>query len=695
MPIKLSWIAVCVLMGWTGVAVATPKLEEEDLALAYGDKSFVSIATGTRQPVRKAPSVATVITAEDIAVMGARTVDDALESVPGLHVSRSAVGYTVTYGVRGILTWSNPHVLMMINGIPVTSSFQGNRGDLPVSLPVENVARIEVIRGPGSALYGADAFAGTINVVTKTAADINGTQVGLRAGSFNSWDTWLQYGRKNGALEIAAYLKVGGTDGDRRTVRADAQTAIDTLLSPAPPASLAPGPLSLSHDDIDGQLDVAYDKLRFRAAYLRRSDVGVGAGIAGALDPVARGRDTRYTADVSWRDPNFAPALAVELQAAYLQAAYEVTAPVQLFPPGAFGGTFPNGVIGTPEKWERQTRVSAAGTYTGISDHRLRFGLGHDDLDLYKTQENKNFRLILTAFGPLPIPVAYGPASADNLFLAPHKRRLDYAYVQDEWSLGKDWTLTAGLRHDRYSDFGSTTNPRVALVWEARHDITAKLMYGSAFRAPAFVEKYATANPVAVGNPDLQPEKIRTLETAVTWQLQPGLETTLSLFRHEISDMIRIPTASTMYQNSGKQRGNGGELESAWTANSSLKISAHYAYQKNVDETTGHDAGYAPHHHFYARADWVAFPGWQLSGQVNHVADRKRPWGDNRPQIPDYTTLDLTLRSTRSLAGWDFSATIYNLFDSDVREPSIPESGIKFDLPMPGRTFWLQGRYNL
>lgn len=691
MPFNLRRIAACLVFLWAGGVFAQSELEEEDLALAYGDKNFVSIATGNRQLVRKAPSVATVITAEEIAALGARTVDEALESVPGLHVSRSSVGYTVTYGMRGIQTWANPHVLMMINGIPMTSIYQGNRGDLPVSLPVENVSRIEVIRGPGSALYGADAFAGTINIITKTAADVDGTSFGLRAGSFNSWDTWFQHGSRHGSLEVAGFLKIGGSDGQHRTIRSDAQTAIDSLGF-APPASLAPGSVSLGHDDIDGQLDLAYGKFRLRAGYVERDNNGVGAGIAGSLDPVGRSRYRRTTTDMSWSDDNFAQYLSVGLQASYMQTAYQVTRPLLLFPQGAFFGLFPDGMIGAPDKWERNVRLSASGVYSGFADHRLRFGLGHDDMDLYKTRESKNFTLF---GGPLPTPVPYGPSSGLNLFMSPHKRHLDYLYVQDEWSFAKDWAFTAGLRHDRYSDFGSTTNPRLALVWEARHDLTAKLMYGSAFRAPSFVEKYATSNPVALGNPSLQPEKIRTLEAAVTWQARSDVETTLSVFRHEISDVIGIPVSSTTYRNGGKQRGSGGELEATWSASSNLRLTGHYAYQKNIDESTQHDAGYAPHHHVYARADWRVLRGWQLSGQVNYVADRNRAWGDNRPQTPDYTTVDLTLRSERTKSGWDFSASIYNLFGADVREPSTPDSGITYDLPMPGRTFWLQGRYAL
>jgi outer membrane cobalamin receptor len=270
--IQVRLLAGLLLAGSTSIALAQPLTEEDDLALAYGDKNFVSIATGARQQIKNAPSVATVITAEDIASMGATTVDEALESVPGLHVSRSTTStYSANYGVRGILTESNPHVLMMVNGIPMTSVYQGSRNDMPVELPVDNIARIEVIRGPGSALYGADAFSGTINIITKTADEIDGTFVGVRAGSFDRWDTWLQHGSRIGDLEIAGYLKVGATDGQRRTIREDAQTGIDNLGF-APAASLAPGSVNRGHDDIDAQLDLGYGRLRWRTAYTQRTN---------------------------------------------------------------------------------------------------------------------------------------------------------------------------------------------------------------------------------------------------------------------------------------------------------------------------------------------------------------------------------------------------------------------------------------
>ena len=142
---------------------------EEDLLDLYGDEVTISIATGTEQPISQAPAVASVITAREIAAIGAHDIDEVLATVPGLHVSRSTLGYNPIYTFRGIYTATNPQVLMLVNGISINNLFVGDRSQVWGGFPVESISRIEVIRGPGSALYGADAFSGVINIVTKNA----------------------------------------------------------------------------------------------------------------------------------------------------------------------------------------------------------------------------------------------------------------------------------------------------------------------------------------------------------------------------------------------------------------------------------------------------------------------------------------------------------------------------------------------
>lgn len=694
MNISIARIAVAALtVAWIAGAQAAPEFEEEELALAYGDKSFISIATGSQQSLFHAPAVATVITAEDIAAIGATNLDEVLETVPGLHVSRASIRYVPMYVIRGIGggNQTNPQVLMLQNGIPMTTMYNGDRGSAWIGLPVENIARVEVIRGPGSALYGADAYAGVINIITKAAADAPGTEFGVRGGSFNTWDTWVQHGGKWGAVDVAAYLRVGSTDGIKEIISVDAQTRNDNLFGTR--ASLAPGPVNTGYDAIDGSLNLAYDKWRLRAGYKLRDDLQTGAGVSSALDPGSLGRAENVTGDLSWNDPQFAQNWSVGATASMLYYTFTYPTNLQLLPPGAklSTGPFPDGLIGGPNQWEKQLRLSGNATYSGFAGHRLRLGLGHDDLDLYRTKTVKNY--VLNAAGA---PILSGPA-IDYTGIQPHilpqLRKVDYLYAQDEWSFARDWTLTAGVRHDSYSDFGGTTNPRLALVWDAAYDLTAKLLYGTAFRAPSFNEQYGI-NPVANGNPNLRPETVKTVEAALSWKANKDTQVNLSLFRSDMQDIIRL--VGTAYANTGTQHGSGMELDAVWDYSRTLRLMGNYSYQKSIDEATSQDAGYAPRHHLYARADWRFTGNWLASTQVNRVADRKRAVGDNRPDASDYTTVDLTLRTMRGKNQWEFAASVRNLFNADVREPSLaPGVAIPNDLPMAPRWFYLQAIYKL
>lgn len=687
--------ALCALLAllWAGTAAAqTYDAEEEELTLAYGDKTSVSIATGIQQEIARAPAVATVITAHDIEAMGATDLDQALESVPGLHVSVSSQAGNPIYSFRGIHTGYNPQVLMLVNGVPITNVFLGNRSQAWGGMPLENVARIEVIRGPGSALYGADAVSGVINIITKTAADIQGTEYGVRAGSFKSRDAWIQHGGALGPLEAAFYLRVGHTDGQKGIIRQDGQSAIDKLIGTN--ASLAPGPVNAVRNALDARADLSFEQWRFRAGFQQR-EVGIGTGLAESLDPNGRAPTSRLYLDLTYQNARWAPNWDVSGVIGYYDIREKPGDPAyMLFPAGAFGGTFPNGVIGNPGHSERHGHASISAFYSGFDHHRLRLGSGFRIEDLYETKETKNFKLGADGF-PEPLGGIVDVSGTPDVYLTPHKRDLAYLFVQDEWNVAKDWTLTAGVRHDRYSDFGSTTNPRLALVWDAAYNVIVKAMHGRAFRAPSFTEQYSINNPVTIGNPRLQPETIETNELAISWQPVDTLQTSLSLFHYRMRDIIQfVPDASgATAQNTGDQTGRGLELEATWDATRKLRLSGSFSLQHSTDEASGQDAGLAPHRRLFVRADWRFAPLWQLGTTINHVADRKRQPGDARPQIADYTTLDLSLR--RELAGgWTVSAMLLNLFNQDAREPSLATSAgtsnIPFDLPLPGRALYVQ-----
>jgi iron complex outermembrane receptor protein len=678
---------------------ASAVTDDDELALVYGAGDSVSIATGNLQALRRAPAVASVVTAADIAAMGATDLDHILESVAGIHINRTPNSYSPLYVVRGIVGFQGPQVLMLQNGVPVTTAYVGNKGNIWGGFPIEHIARIEIIRGPGSALYGSDAFSGVINIITKGPNEAAGTEIGARAGSFGTYDGWVQHGGKLGAIDVAAYLRVGSTDGFDRAIEADAQSRNDKLFGTH--ASLAPGQLNTQYKSVDANLDVIYGQWRARAGYKRRYDMGTGAGIASALDPVGRQQGERITSSLAWTEPQFTRDLGLGASLSTQQYSQEMPTLYRLLPAGLVfpTGAFPNGMIAAPEEWERIYRLSGYADYSGLLGHHLRLGAGHDDIDMYRVREYRNFNY---AANGTPIPLPSVVETTDTTpFIRPQRRKIDYIYLQDEWNFAADWNLTAGVRHDQYSDFGGTTNPRMALVWDASFDLTAKLLYGRAFRAPAFAESYGITNPVALGNPNLKPERNATTELSFAWQARTNATVNLTFYRYHMKDIIRtVPNAlvgtGATYMNTGNQNGHGVELESNWTVTRELQLSGNYAWQRSTDETNHTDAGYAPHHHLFGRADWAFASGYQSSAQVNWVAGRKRAFGDARAPLHDYTTLDLTVATRNGRRQWNFSAALRNVFNTDVREPSpAPGLTLPYDLPMAPRAISVQASYKL
>lgn len=690
----LSVLSVSVsLMGSVPLAAAIEAPADPDLLAAFGGKDFVSIATGDRQLLRRAPAVTSVVTREDLIATGARDLDEALEGVPGLHVSRSFLMSNPIYSFRGIHSQYNSQVLVLINGIPMTSVFVGDRGNMWGGMPVDNVERIEVIRGAGSALYGADAFAGVINVITRSPRDWQGTEFGFRVGSFNTRDVWANHAGSAGPVKFGLYVGSSRTDGDSQRVSYDAQTGLDRIY--ATQASLAPGETNNEQKGTDLGLDAIMGNWQLRAALKERHDLGAGTGIADALDPVGKGSSRRWTADLTWQSDDLVRDWEFTVQGTYLHMTDFSS--FQLYPPGAFGGSFPEGMLGSPNKWERHAGVTAEAIYTGWFDHRLRFGAGYQMLDLYKVREVKNYYFV--GVTPTPLPGGTAIASADDAFIKPHKRTNRFFYLQDEWSLSRNWTLTAGLRHDNYSDFGHTTNPRLALVWDTGASVTAKLLYGRAFRAPSFVEQYNINNPVALGNSDVTPEKMETWEAALSWQASQDLQLSANVFHYRIHDTLRFTpdgSGASTAQNAGSITGRGAEIEFSWQALHSLALSGYYAYQFSRDEDTDQSTGNAPRQSAYLRSDWAAGHDWHLTSTLHWVADRAREparagqTADARDALSDYALLDLSLRKEHIWRDLDLTLTVRNVADATAYEPS-PSPGRVDDFPLPGRSVLLSG----
>lgn len=662
----------------------------------------INIATGRGQSLMKAPAVATVITAEEIRAIGALTLEDVLETIPGVHISTSYLNYNPVPIVRGVFGEGSQPLLVLLNGIPINSIYAGH-DNIRRGVPVNTIARIEMIRGPGSAVYGADAFSGVLNIVTKTAEDIDGLEVGLRVGSYETRDAWILYGGKWNGFDVALMSDFRDTVGHDALIEQDMQSHIDALVGTR--ASLAPGPVANSMRIHTTQLDIAWDKWRLRLGYSPSRDYGTGAGIGQALDPAGRMASTRSNADLTYEHPRFWGNWHIKAQASLYRTSQEVQKSLVLFPPGANLGTgvFAEGVLAAPEYFERQRRVEIAGIYSGWESNRVRVGVGYLHGEIYKVTEHKNFFTHAATGLPAPLGQFVDVSDTEQSFIPERGREDHYAFLQNEWTIAPGWDLTAGVRYDNYSDFGETTNPRLAVVWQPREHLTTKLLYGQAFRAPNIAELYNRNNPVALGNAALKPEKIETVELAVGYLWGNRSHTNLSLFRYHWQDMISFalnPAAGGWAaKNMGSQSGYGAEMEVVWQWTKSLRLISNLAYQNSQGEDNA-DAERAPTWLGNARLNWRLQPQWSITPQIRWVAGRGRDASDRREDVDDYALTDLTLRREGVRGHWEFALSLRNLFDTENREPSQgPNSaritGIPGDLPGAGRSAYAEVRYHL
>lgn len=667
--------------------------EEEDFEGFYGDEDFVSLSTGTKKSLAKVPSVASIITAKQIKEMGARSLTEVLDRLPGIHAATSSEIYGPKYIIRGITSNFNPQTLVLVNGVPITSVFRGDRHAAWGTFPVHSIARIEVIRGPGSALHGADAFAGVINIITKGFDDIKESEIGFRGGSFGTMEAWLQTSYEIDKLKMAFSLEVLDSDGHDGKIAVDAQSALDSLVPVAPAVSLAPGSVNVGYRGYDFRTELRYEEWMLKFGYQNRENMGTGQGVAKALDPEGKfGSDKAQVIlehHKEWND-NW----VTDVRYSNYRSTQQVEQSLILFPRGAFWGAFPDGFIGNPQTWEKTQVIQAKATYRGFDKHLFTVGGGYRDEDLYRVRETKNFQ---NGIEPLPNLIDVSDTSA--VFLPESRRHSKFAFIQDEYQLAPDWELTAGVRFDNYSDFGTTINPRLALVWATSHNLSTKFLYGRAFRAPAFVETKVVNNPVNLGNPNLDPETIDTYEVSFNYQLSADTHVDLNLYYLVMDDYIDFfpdagaPTITA--QNGSEYNGTGIETEVTFKMTDDVTLMFNYAYQQLVNDSSDNDLGNAPTNQFYGQVNWHINDPSSLNARLTYVGSTQRNQFDARRDLESYTKFSLTYNYKGLFDNVDLQIVADNLFDEDIREPSRGPSvqdgavDIPGDLPQASRSFYI------
>lgn len=662
----------------------------------------VTIATGTPKPVFQSAGVTSVITAEQIKSMGATELHEVLETVPGVHVSlKSGVTYDYHYTVRGIRNATNSQTLVLLNGTRITTPVVGATMT-GLELPVEAIRRVEVIRGPGSALYGADAFAGVINIITKSAKDINGTALGARVGDHSTQSGWGQYGAQWAGWDVATSLQYQHTNGDGgRIIKADLQSTLDKAFGTR--ASHAPGAMNTNYETFNGHLNM--QRKHWDVGFWAfNSTTGTRAGAFSALDPKGSFNDEQYLGDVRFSTEDWLDNWELMAHVSYLysdlQTQFQAFPDNAIVPIGSDGNIssrprglvlFPDGVNENLGQIQQIPAVELSSVYKGFDNHLLRLSAGFRYEQL-TTSELRNFGPGVIDGSRRVINGALTDVTGTPFVALPDTHRSIWSAVaQDEWQIADDWHLTTGVRYDNYSDFGGTINPRVALVWDINKQLTSKLLYGSAFRAPSFTEQGNQNGPAPLGNKDLKPETINTYEWAVDYRPVASFRTSVNLYYYQIKDLIEVAPQTATFQNSGNQDGYGTELEWNWQVFEQWNVMGNYAWQHATNEEINQQATGVPEHHVYGAFQWQFMPNWQLQPQINWIGNRINPIATNE-KLGDYETIDLTLRGKKLFGHLNVTASIRNMFDTTYREPAT--ANISQNLPMQGRSFYLEASVN-
>ncbi|MGR3219175.1 MAG: TonB-dependent receptor plug domain-containing protein [Candidatus Anammoxibacter sp.] len=677
----------------TGIDLDNIQDLADEFAMLEEDRS-VSIASKMKEDISRAPSIVTVITAEEIENIGARTLTDILMIVPGFNVIKDASFGVKQFGARGIRR-ADEKIKVLVDGHSLNMPFNGSAATFFDDLSLKNVKRIEIIRGPGSALYGANAFLAVINIITKDADDIDGVELASGFGSFDTQEYSILFGKTFSGIGVSGFIDYYNTNGLSDTIKEDA-LSVQPFFSLF---SITPGDTDDSRNKIDLNLKLSYKDIEFNAKYMNKdTEPFVGSGFV--LTNEADQRFNYLMADLRYKF-NIREKFTVTPRIYYDQydaEFFEQAVPDGFTIPFDLDGDgdierFRDGILGDAVFTNRRLGADIQMDFDWTDSNSITLGFNYE----WERQDNVTFH---TNFDPL---TGASLGSIQNVskkanWIREVYRQIWAVYIQNKWDITDNLGLSIGIRHDHYSDFEGTTNPRVGLVWDFMENFNLKLLYGQAFRAPAFSELYTINNPVFIGNPNLKPETIRTYEIGLGYNPGKMINVNVNYFFNVIRDTIGLapkfsPLAPQVFDNLNGANIQGVEfdfkadLRNYWD---NAYVFANYTYLDAeskgdpIPDVTKHKGSVGVNLGItkYLNANLNAF----IRGpSVRAEADR-------RDDSPGYAIVNFTLVVKDFFKGMKAKASLFNLFDKDYNDPS-PINTIPTDLPRPGRTFYIELGY--
>ena len=606
-----------------------------------------------------APSSVTVVTAEEIKRYGHTTLGDILRSVRGFYITNNR-NYSFA-GTRGFNRPGdfNSRVLVMMDGHRINDNIYGQGsvgGEFP--LDVDLIDRVEIIRGPGSSLYGTGAFFAVVNVIAKKGADIDGAQIVAGGGSNTQGSGRVTLGKKfDNGLDAMASVSAFDTKGQKNIFFPEYanQAAFNRGVSTDADAE--------RWNSIYGHMNFKELTLQFASVVRRKTlPTGIYAATFGDADNFTidthQYLDLQYQRDVG-TDGN------IHLRAYADHYKYDADL-IYDVPPRVV-----NKDSGRAKWWGTELRY----TTRLMEKHRVTVGAEYVN---NTASDQRNFDV--------------APFALYNN--APYKYTTSALYAQDEFAATEQLSLTIGLRLDRQYQGIQSTNPRIAAVYVPEPGTAIKLLYGTAFRAANSYERFSET-PTLQPNPNLKPEEIKTTEFVVEHSFRANIRGIFSVYRYQLDRLITQVTdpvtALDQYQNTSRinARGFDMELQAKFRP---LEGRVSYSQQVTKDTASGLTLSNSPKHLFKLNliapiVDMRLSAGWE----TQYVSSRVN-WANRN--VPGYAVSNLTLLGRDWVKSLEVSAGIYNVFDKRYAEPtSNDDASALISIPQDRRSFRVRAQY--
>lgn len=607
-----------------GSLAAAPGLA--DLSLEDLMRIEVTGASKYAQTLAAAPSAVGVATREDIRAFGWRTLADVLNAQRGIHVANDRTYRYV--GMRGFAPPGdlNNRILFLIDGMRVNDNvYDSVMAGATFPLDLELVERIEIVRGPGAAMYGGNALFGVVNVITRSGAALDGVEGGIGVGARGRSGARVAAGRSKEGVDWLLSASGERSDGGRFEF-----------------ADVAPGVRSPAGADAErwqrlfGRFSAG--DWRGQLVYGKRAKHVPTASYGTIPNDGAHREDDAYTLAELERhlhldDKN---SLTARLFAGHYR--YDSVLPYDYSgeaPPRAARMMNRDLMEGQWQGFEaRWERLAWAGQrwlvgVEGVTDRRMRIFNADDD----------------------------GTTAYD---LRPSSRRWG-VFAQNEIQLSQQTALTLGLRHDKTRGREGHWSPRLALVRQLSPDHTLKALYGSAFRHANPSERFG-----AFAKAGLKPEILRNAELVWESRLDAGMQLAASLYRYGIVDPIGFDNAANRQENGAPVAARGGELELSQRTAGGLWWRASYSVQSVRQSGRRPDNSPAGllklHASLPIAAAWQAGVEWLATGQRRNL--------NGGAAISGAALANLNLAYRPAGADWEAALRIENLFDRRYDDPA-------------------------